>query len=157
MNRVELAAHMQKEFTKCREMVKNAAAALQEAALGPDMGTLLVQASQTYQKCWYVAACSAPGSELDEAAEIRAEAARILKEAKKAYVCFFDSHGQAWTPCSGEHPEAKAFGPTGVSRLLEEGELRALGLFSEQWTAHYMAKGRLVRAEEAHEWDHLAS
>ncbi len=44
---------------------------------------------------------------------------------------FFDSHGGAWTPCTGDHPEAKAFGPTTVSRELTASELEALGLRSD--------------------------
>ena len=32
---------------------------------------------------------------------------------------FFDSHGGAHISCSGNHPEAVAFGPTGISRPLE--------------------------------------
>ncbi len=147
---------MQEEFAKCRKMVSTVKLGLEGATKSPDKGELLVQASDTYSKCWYVAACTPP-PQLDEAVEIRAEAARLLKEVKKAFLCFFDSHGQAWTPCSGEHPSAEAFGPTGISRLLEETELRALGLFSDQWTPYYMAEGRVVKAEEAHEWDCLAS
>lgn len=44
---------------------------------------------------------------------------------------FFDSHGGAWTPCTGDHPEAKAFGPAGISRELTVPELEALGLRSD--------------------------
>jgi hypothetical protein len=29
---------------------------------------------------------------------------------------FYDSHGSPWVTCSPDHPEAKAFGPTGTAR-----------------------------------------
>lgn len=44
---------------------------------------------------------------------------------------FFDSHGKAWTTCSGEDPEAQAFGPTGIARELTEREVDAKNLWTD--------------------------
>jgi hypothetical protein len=71
---------------------------------------------------------------------------------------FFDSHGKAWTPCSGEHPEARAFGPAGTSRELTTQELEALGLRSDDpgrfpgtpWS--FASANDLVAEEDGWDW-----
>jgi len=71
---------------------------------------------------------------------------------------FFDSHGNAWTDCDGDHPEAKAFGPSGIARPVGQVEMAALGLdIPEGRTAWGVAfdAGRILLAGEAHEWDTL--
>lgn len=70
---------------------------------------------------------------------------------------FFDSWGQAWTPCEGQTPGAEAFGPTGIARMLTEDELGQHGLLlwgrSPWYAAH--KSGRLLQARECHQWDEL--
>jgi hypothetical protein len=71
---------------------------------------------------------------------------------------FFDSWGQAWTPCTGRMRGAEAFGPTGVSRRLTEDELRQHGLLRwgfSPWAAAHKS-GRLLMARECHQWDELS-
>jgi hypothetical protein len=76
---------------------------------------------------------------------------------------FFDSVGWAWTPCDADHPEAEAFGPTGVSRSLSGRECYNVGLrsdveeFQTSPRAFAEVSDRFVAAEECHEWDTLYS
>jgi len=70
---------------------------------------------------------------------------------------FFDSWGQAWTPCTGDDQGAEAFGPTGIARALTEGELAQHGLLIQgisPWAAAHKS-GRLLVARECHQWDEL--
>ena len=71
---------------------------------------------------------------------------------------FFDSWGQAWTPCTGDDQGAEAFGPTGIARMLTEDELGQHGLLlwgRSPWAAAYKS-GRLLMAREFHQWDELS-
>lgn len=70
---------------------------------------------------------------------------------------FFDSWGQAWTPCEGSAQGAEAFGPTGIARMLTEDELGQHGLLlsgRSPWAAAHKS-GRLLVARECHHWDEL--
>ena len=66
---------------------------------------------------------------------------------------FFDSNGQAWTPCAGNDAGAEAFGPTGIARPLRAAEVSVLRLDvgGTPW-ASAVRSGRLVEGE----WDTLA-
>lgn len=72
-------------------------------------------------------------------------------------VIFFDSWGTAWTPCRGDDPGAKAFGPSGVARKLSGHELYINGITpTQEHTSWGMAKaqGRLIPGEwDTGEWD----
>jgi hypothetical protein len=72
-------------------------------------------------------------------------------------VIFFDSNGQAWTPCTGNDAGAEAFGPTGIARALMPAELAALRLDvgGTPW-ASAVRSGRLVEGPEEGGWDTLA-
>jgi hypothetical protein len=71
---------------------------------------------------------------------------------------FFDSHGNAHITCRCDHPDAAAFGPAGCSREATADDLARSGLRvvrgKTAWHAAVKA-GRLVRAEEPHEFDAL--
>lgn len=66
---------------------------------------------------------------------------------------FFDSNGQAWTPCAGNDAGAEAFGPTGIARALMPAEIAAhhLDMGGTPWAAA-VRSGRLVEGE----WDTLS-
>jgi hypothetical protein len=78
---------------------------------------------------------------------------------------FFDSWGQAWTPCEGSASGAEAFGPTGIARMLTDVEIVQHGLLMieqhglsiQQRSPWYAAhkSGRLLQARECHQWDEL--
>jgi len=70
---------------------------------------------------------------------------------------FFDSWGQAWTPCAGSAQGAEAFGPTGIARALTVEELGKCGLLIQGISPFSAAhkSGRLLVARECHQWDEL--
>ena len=70
-------------------------------------------------------------------------------------VYFFDSHGNLYATCSVDHPEARAFGPTGASRRVHS--LREVGLPNTARSAYAAAEaaGRVKKARGVHEWDTL--
>lgn len=70
---------------------------------------------------------------------------------------FFDSNGQAWTPCTGNDAGAEAFGPTGIARALRAAEVSVLRLDvgGTPW-ASAVQSGRLVESPEEGGWDTLA-
>lgn len=67
---------------------------------------------------------------------------------EKAVFFFFDSYGSLWATDDGEHPEARAFGPTGTARpaVLEE-----MGMDTPQEGTDYneaLAAGRVDHGGE---------
>lgn len=73
---------------------------------------------------------------------------------------FFDTEGRAWITCKADHPNALAFGPSGVARPITDMEAYDLGLRRDprstvtHW-ASAVEQRRVVRAEQSHEWDWL--
>jgi hypothetical protein len=71
---------------------------------------------------------------------------------------FFDSHGSMWVACPAIHPDAKAFGPTGIARELRAYEVEILGLLDleNERTPWAVAHGQ-GRVQIVDGWDQLYS
>lgn len=69
-------------------------------------------------------------------------------------IFFFDSHGRLWGTCAPNHPDACAFGPSGIARPASNEEA---GLPEGVPFAVAAASGRLVRGGEHGEHDLLAA
>ena len=68
---------------------------------------------------------------------------------------FFDSWGRLHVTCSGDHPEAAAFGPLGISRPADPREA-GLELRPEETAfAAALRSGRLCRAKNELDWNIL--
>jgi hypothetical protein len=89
----------------------------------------------------------------------RCERPRAIDMFTSDTVFFFDSWGGLWVTCSVDHPDAVAFGPSGVSRKANPAEA---GLNpGRRYTAHGAAAraGRIGKYDpqgSASEWDVLA-
>ncbi len=86
-----------------------------------------------------------------------------MSKASVVPVIFFDSWGWAYATCEGSHPDASAFGPTGIARRMTTEELYDMGLWSDipdlQQSPYNFAfeADRLEEKEEEGDWSILKS
>jgi hypothetical protein len=73
-------------------------------------------------------------------------------------VYFFDSHGALWATCEATHPDAVAFGPTGVARECNPSEIGLrgeCGTLSGSGTAFARASKLALTTELEDGWHYL--